>query len=149
MDDRGFLPFAEVLSGLDAIDSIFAVGDFPPKGDGPSRERLRQSGNTYMQQHFPSLSFIHEAGIMHTTVVCRLTTGAMTIRVRPDWGPLGAQRFLSLVRSKYFDGCAFFRAIKGFIVQFGISPNDKLREKWRKDVPPLRDDPQRTDVRIQ
>mmetsp|Transcript_13170 Transcript_13170/g.30792 ORF Transcript_13170/g.30792 Transcript_13170/m.30792 type:complete len:203 (-) Transcript_13170:38-646(-) len=86
---------------------------------------------------------------MQTIVSCKLTTGDVTIRVRPDWGPLGAQRFLTLVRAKYFDGCAFFRAIKGFLVQFGISPNEALRERWRKGVPALRDDPQRTDIRIQ
>mmetsp|Transcript_13170 Transcript_13170/g.30793 ORF Transcript_13170/g.30793 Transcript_13170/m.30793 type:complete len:201 (-) Transcript_13170:707-1309(-) len=41
LDERGFLPVAEVLCGMDYVDSIYAIGDFAPNGGGPDQERLR------------------------------------------------------------------------------------------------------------
>src|SRR5437763_16605687 len=48
------------------------------------------------------------------------TKGDFTIEVHRDWAPVGADRFYNLVKSGYFTDVAFFRVIKGFMVQFGI-----------------------------
>src|SRR4029077_14183447 len=37
-----------------------------------------------------------------------------------------ADRFYNLVRAHFFDGVEFFRVVKGFVVQFGISPTPKV-----------------------
>lgn len=73
----------------------------------------------------------------------RFTTsqGAFTISVERATAPLGADRFYNLVRSGFFDDCRFFRAVPGFVVQFGI-PADPAESVLWKDAN-LRDDPVR------
>ena len=58
--------------------------------------------------------------------------GDFVVEIHKDWAPLGADRFYELVQDKFFDDARFFRAIKGFIVQFGINGDPKLAELWRQ-----------------
>jgi len=62
----------------------------------------------------------------------RFTTskGDFVIEVHRDWAPNGADRFYNLARAGYFDGVRFFRAVKGFMVQFGISPRVDVNHAW-------------------
>ena len=57
--------------------------------------------------------------------------GTFEIEVHRDWAPNGADRFYNDTR--------FFRVIKGFMVQFGISGNPKISQVWRNANIP--DDP--------
>ena len=65
------------------------------------------------------------------------------VLVRPDWSPRGAARFLDLVRAGYYDGAALNRVVPGFLTQFGISADFKMRTEWGDSVIP--DDPKPTD----
>src|SRR3954471_18047120 len=56
--------------------------------------------------------------------------GDFVVQVNREWAPLGADRFFELVKSGFFTGARFFRAIQGFMVQFGISADPKLTAKW-------------------
>lgn len=67
------------------------------------------------------------------------TKGNFTVEVRKDWAPQGAERFYSLVHHGFFTDVAFFRAIDGFMVQFGISGSPPVAKAWRDAVFP--DDP--------
>src|SRR4051794_29210122 len=67
------------------------------------------------------------------------TAGDFVIEVHRDWAPNGADRFYNLVSSGYYDGCKFFRVIKGFMVQFGIHGDPKVSAKWRDAT--IKDDP--------
>src|SRR5258708_1225196 len=49
------------------------------------------------------------------------TKGDVIIQVTRSWAPLGADRFYNLVRAGFFTDAAFFRAISGFVAQFGLS----------------------------
>merc|ERR1712093_520847 len=57
-------------------------------------------------------------------------SGSFTLEVHPEWAPLGAARFKSLVKSGFFTDCRFFRVIKGFMAQFGINGDPKIAAKW-------------------
>jgi peptidyl-prolyl cis-trans isomerase A (cyclophilin A) len=59
------------------------------------------------------------------------TKGAFTIEVHRDWSPNGADRFYNLVKTGYFTDVAFFRVIKGFMVQFGIHGDPAVSKAWR------------------
>ena len=59
------------------------------------------------------------------------TKGAMVIRVRRHWAPLGADRFYALVRNHYFDSVAFHRTIRNFVAQFGIHGDTLVSRAWR------------------
>lgn len=69
------------------------------------------------------------------------TKGDIIIDVTRAWAPQGADRFHELVKAGYYDDCAFFRVIKGFMAQVGISGDPSANAVWRtKRIP---DDPVR------
>lgn len=65
------------------------------------------------------------------------------LRIRSDWAPLGAARFLELVEAKYFDGNRFFRVLDGlydiWIAQFGIHGDPATHDRWERKR--ISDDP--------
>ncbi len=57
-----------------------------------------------------------------TLVCCVTTKGVFNIAVHPTWAPIGAANFLNMVTTEFFSTkIALFRALKGFIIQFGLS----------------------------
>ena len=71
-------------------------------------------------------------------VSCETTKGNLLIDVHSDWAPLGAERFIALVKDGFYTDIAFFRCVKRFLTQFGISVNP-LMYHWHEDNIP--DDP--------
>ena len=73
--------------------------------------------------------------------VVRLETnkGNIDIEITRAWAPLGADRFVNLVRAGYYDGNRFFRVAPGRWVQFGINGDPAIATAWRTRT--LRDDP--------
>ncbi len=66
------------------------------------------------------------------------TSGTFVLEINRAWAPLGADRFYNLVVSGYFTDVAFFRAISGFMVQFGIHGDPAVSKAWRSAK--IRDD---------
>ena len=56
--------------------------------------------------------------------------GTFVVRVDRVWAPLGVDRFHHLVKIGFYDGCAFFRTIDGFVTQFGIHPDPAVASAW-------------------
>ena len=67
------------------------------------------------------------------------TKGDFVIEVHRDWAPNGADRFYNLVKQGYFNDIAFFRVVKGFMVQFGIHGDPTVSRAWRTAT--IQDDP--------
>ena len=65
--------------------------------------------------------------------------GPFVVEVRREWSPNGADRFHDLVRLRFYDGARFFRALKDFVVQFGIAGDPAVQAQWRSSV--ILDDP--------
>jgi len=65
--------------------------------------------------------------------------GPVAIEVRRDWAPRGADHFYSLVKTGFYDGTRFFRVVRNFVVQFGISGDPQLNRLWADSNLP--DDP--------
>ncbi len=70
-------------------------------------------------------------------VGCKTTKGDLLLEVYPDWAPVGAARFLTLVHDGFFTDVALFRTVAGFLSQFGISGDPSLSSKY----PDIEDDP--------
>ena len=69
----------------------------------------------------------------HERVHCTTTRGPVTFRVRADWSPLGAKRFLELVQAKYLSNNLFYRVPPlnaNPIYQFGVQPNRELTRRF-------------------
>jgi len=67
--------------------------------------------------------------------------GDVRIEVHREWAPLGADRFLELVRRHYYDDTRVFRVVAGRWAQFGIHGDPRVSARWRQRTIP--DDPPR------
>lgn len=66
------------------------------------------------------------------------TKGDFVITVTRSWAPLGADRFYNLVRHHFYDNASFFRVLRGFVVQWGISAYPPVSAAWSHA--PIKDD---------
>ncbi len=78
-------------------------------------------------------TYIYAAGIVPDSFVVRLATtkGDIDILLRKHWAPNGVGQFYEAVHNNYYDGARFFRAIRGFVVQFGIAAEPAASTQWR------------------
>jgi cyclophilin family peptidyl-prolyl cis-trans isomerase len=78
-----------------------------------------------------------------TTSVVRIaietSKGKFVIEVHREWAPHGAERFLDLVESGYYNDARFHRVVPGFIVQWGLAANPDRTAEWATSFIP--DDP--------
>ena len=82
------------------------------------------------------------------SLVCCITTfpnnnNTLNIEIHHSWAPIGAERFMSMVKDNFFSppyGVALFRALRGFLVQFGLSSDPDIQTKWHRKGN-LKDDP--------
>lgn len=64
LDSRGFAPFAQVVSGMGVVDSLYSgYGEGPPRGKGPDQGRMEKEGDTYIARDFPMLDRIVRARV--------------------------------------------------------------------------------------
>jgi len=57
------------------------------------------------------------------------TAGNFVIEINPSWSPIGAQHFLDLVESGFYDGQKVFRVIPNFLVQFGYNGDPAVNSR--------------------
>jgi peptidyl-prolyl cis-trans isomerase A (cyclophilin A) len=79
-------------------------------------------------------------------VALTTTKGDVVILVHRDWSPIGADHFYRLVKAGFYDNNAFFRALPGFVVQWGINGDPKVNQQW-SDVS-IKDDPPKVSNKI-
>jgi len=70
------------------------------------------------------------------------TSGNVLIEVLREWAPLGADRFINLVRYGYYDEARFFRVTVGRWIQFGVNGDPAVAQAWRRAT--FADEPRRT-----
>ena len=57
-DRLGFAPFAEVVTGLDVVDSLYSAYE-----EGPDQGLIDAAGNAYLTREFPNLDYIKNAAV--------------------------------------------------------------------------------------
>ena len=67
-------------------------------------------------------------------VCCQTTKGVWNIAVHPDWAPIGAGNFMTMVTSGFFTTrVPLFRALKGFLIQFGLNSQPGTQKEYEKE----------------
>jgi len=67
--------------------------------------------------------------------------GVFVVEVHRDWAPIGVDRFYNLVRNGFYTNARFFRALAGFMVQFGMNATPAIQNVWGAPAQNLKDDP--------
>jgi len=65
LDEQGFVPFAKVVEGMDAMDKIYSgYGEMRPEGKEIDPGRVENSTNAYLVPRFPKMDYIKRARIL-------------------------------------------------------------------------------------
>jgi len=141
--DGQFSAFGRVTEGIDVADRISQV---PVAADGLTETPVRILKVTIEKKKTePFLTATPDE--MRKTVTLRTTLGSIKIKMEPDWAPNHVRNFLKLVSTGWYNGTAFHRLVKDFVVQGGmpntrssgpIHPADRwvhpLKGEFRNDV---------------
>lgn len=63
LDEQGFAPFGQVVSGMEIVDKIFGY----LRESEPDQRRILREGNNYLLKEFPKLDFVKKASIVPAT----------------------------------------------------------------------------------
>lgn len=70
-----------------------------------------------------------------TIVCCNTTKGIINIAVHKNWAPIGAENFLNMVTTHFFSSkVGLFRALSGFLVQFGLAGNPQVQTEFERSL---------------
>ena len=145
--DGKFSAFGRVTEGMDVVEKISQSPNAP---DGLVDKPVRILQVTIEKKKVqPFLNAPIDE--LRKTVILETTLGTMKIKMEPDWAPEHVRNFLMLVSTGWYDGTAFHRVVKDFVVQGGMGntrangaghPADRwvhpLKGEFRKDVQHVR-----------
>jgi peptidyl-prolyl cis-trans isomerase A (cyclophilin A) len=113
--------------------------DTSPAAPAPASEPAPTQVHHTAAELDPSLATQKAPDVFRARFVT--SNGTFVVEVHRDWAPNGADRFYNLVKLGVYDDTRFFRAISGFMVQFGIPGSPVVAAKWQEARIP--DDPAR------
>jgi peptidyl-prolyl cis-trans isomerase A (cyclophilin A) len=107
----------------------------PPPDSAPAKPAAPATGKAALMA---PKSMTEEAPAKYK-VKFTTSKGDFVVEVQRDWAPVGADRFYNLVKNGFYEDTRFFRVIKGFMVQFGISGDPAINAVMQEAR--LNDDP--------
>ena len=127
--------FGRVSDGIDVAQKI---SESPANADGVPNDRIVISSVAIRDTPPPEpepFSTETTAELAKYRAVLETSAGPVTIEFFPDKAPEHVRNFLRLAQSGVFDGTAFHRVVRGFVVQTGaLSSRAPLTEKQQKFV---------------
>jgi peptidyl-prolyl cis-trans isomerase B (cyclophilin B) len=114
-----FTVFGRVSEGLDIVQRISAL---PADDKGAPSERVAIMAVTIRDTPpVEPVPFAHETPeqLANHRVLLETSLGSMTIGFMPGVAPEHVRNFLQLAQAGVFDGTAFHRVVRGFVVQTG------------------------------
>lgn len=78
-------------------------------------------------EHVPESAAVPDSFV----VAFHTSRGRFEAMAHEDWSPAGAWRLYELVNSRFYDGDRFFRVVKGFVAQFGLSGDPRRNDAWK------------------
>jgi cyclophilin family peptidyl-prolyl cis-trans isomerase len=145
--DGKYSSFGRVTEGMDVVEKI---SQLPAGADGMLEKPARILKVTIEKKKVqPFVDTPVEE--LRKNVILKTTLGTIKIKMETDWAPNHVRNFLMLVSTGWYDGTAFHRVSKGFVVQGGMAnsrpngaghPADRwvheLKGEFRKDVQHIR-----------
>jgi cyclophilin family peptidyl-prolyl cis-trans isomerase len=145
--DGKFSAFGRVTEGMDVVEKI---SQSPNGSDGLVEKPVRILKITLEKKRVQPFVDTPVDGL-RKTVVMKTTLGTLRIKMEPDWAPNHVRAFLTLVSTGWYEGTAFHRIVKEFVVQGGMGntrPNGAghyadrwvhpMKGEFRKDVQHVR-----------
>lgn len=121
----------KVISKLKEVESAEKTAEEKPA--------VAASAPTTTQRSQPTTLQTEASDVFKVKFKC--SNGEFVVECHKDWAPIGAAQFHKLVSEKFFDGNRFFRVVKGFVVQFGLSGDPSVNAKWKNGT--IKDEPVR------
>lgn len=144
--DAKYSIFGRVTEGMDVVQKI---SETPANAEGRPTDRIVMASVLIRDTPPPEpepFSTETPAQLAQYRAVLETSTGAITIEFLPDKAPEHVRTFLRLAQAGVFDGTAFHRVVRGFVVQAGaLNTRGPLSEKQQKYVHTL--EPEFSDVR--
>jgi cyclophilin family peptidyl-prolyl cis-trans isomerase len=115
--DGQFSTFGRVNEGMDVVEKISQI---PVDAQGFVEKPVRILKITIEKKKVEPFL---DAPVDHLrrTVTLKTTLGDIKIRMEPEWAPNHVRKFLMLAETGWYNGTAFHRIVKGFVVQGGMS----------------------------
>jgi peptidyl-prolyl cis-trans isomerase B (cyclophilin B) len=133
--DGKYTLFGRVTDGMDVVQKI---SEAPASAESAPLERIVIESVTIRDAPPPEpVPFSTEtpAELAHYRAVLDTSLGPITIEFLPDLAPEHVRNFLRLAQAGVFDGTAFHRVVRGFVVQGGaLNTRGPLTEKQQSYV---------------
>ena len=131
--------FGRVAEGMDVVQKISQV---PAGANNAATERVTINSVTIRDTPPPEpepFSTESPEQLAQYHAVLETSLGAITIEFFPDKAPEHVRNFLRLAQAGVYDGTAFHRVVRGFVVQTGaVNTRGPLTEKQQKYVHTLK-----------
>jgi peptidyl-prolyl cis-trans isomerase A (cyclophilin A) len=101
--------------------------------DGKSKDQKTETKDQAAGEQHPAMlkpALANKTAPDEYKVKFETTKGDFVVKVVRAWSPNGADRFYNLVDIGYYKDVVIFRAIKGFMFQFGIHGDPKVNREW-------------------
>ena len=138
--DGKYTIFGRVEEGMDVVQKISEV---PASPEGAPSERIVINSVTIRDTPPPEpepFSTESAAELAHIRALLDTSAGPVTIEFFPDLAPGHVRNFLRLAQSGVYDGTAFHRVVRGFVVQGGAlntrGPLTEKQQKYVRTLPP-------------
>ncbi len=126
--------FGRVSEGLDVVQKISEI----PNADGIATDRVEITSVTIRDTPPPApepFSTETVEQLAQYRAVIETSNGPIMIEFMPDKAPGHVRAFLRLAEAAVFDGTAFHRVVKGFVIQGGsLDTRGPLSERQQKVV---------------
>jgi cyclophilin family peptidyl-prolyl cis-trans isomerase len=133
--DGKYTIFGRVAEGMDVVQ---AISESPAADDGRPLARIEISTVVIRDTPPPEpepFSIETDADLRQYRAVLETSAGPIGVEFLPDKAPGHVRNFLRLAQSGVFDGTAFHRVVRGFVVQTGsLDSRGPLSEKQQKYV---------------
>src|ERR1035441_7988334 len=114
--DGKFSAFGRVTEGMDVVEKI---SQSPNAADGFAEKPVRILKVTIEKKKVEPFAGV-TLDELRRTVTVNTTLGTIKIKMEPDWAPNHVRNFLKLTATGWYNGTAFHRMVKDFMVQGGM-----------------------------